>query len=195
MSNLIDRTIRLALRREPTAEDYREVHEMLSALPDEMHSSPGIISEIVLRMDYLRKLKAAIEEASRSAQQQIHADLPHRMEEAALKALNKMRTLMPTSAADATRGMLKTAAVLLTTMSFVSSMSGWILGQHFLRKQLIEGHQIAQSDRARCVDASIGQIATGQRSDVDANSKHLQMVRSHLLVCVDQLTGTLSTDP
>lgn len=195
MSNLVDKIIRQALGRESTAEDYRKVHEMLSALPDEMRSSPGVICDIVLRMEFIRKLEATIQQAGWEAQQRIHADLPHRIDDAAYKALNKIRTMMPASAAGAVRGMLMTALVLLTILSLVSSMSGWVLGQNHLQKALVERQRSGQVDVARCVDASIGQVATATSTDSKLLSEHLQSVRSGLLACVEQQTNLLAAVP
>lgn len=184
MSSLVEKTIRQALRREPTAEDYRQVNEMLSALPGEMRNSPGVVCEVVLRIEFLRKLEESIQQASWKAQQQIHADLPHRIDEAALRALSKMRSLMPTDASDAARRMLKTAALFVAVAALAAGVWGYVMGQYMTRRAVAARQTTIQAERSHCIDAAVGQLAVGSRSSSNPSSSMLATARNDLLACV-----------
>lgn len=63
MSSLAEKIMRDVLGRATTAEDYRQLNEMMSALPAEIATSPGAMFELVSRMNFLQQLEVSIAKA------------------------------------------------------------------------------------------------------------------------------------
>lgn len=183
MNDVVEKIIVEVLKRSPTPEDYRRTNEMLRALPPEMSSSPGAMCDIVLRMDHLRQMEEAIGKASLEAQQRIHHDLPNRIDDAALKALSKIRDCMPIDAAHSARSLYKTAFLFTMVIATVTGAGGWILGVAFTERALTTTHAGSDLELGRCVDAATGAFTTSHRRGVRSTPISNNTVRNDLMIC------------
>lgn len=183
MSDLADKIIREVLRRAPTPDDYRRINEMLRALPREITSSPGAMYDIVLRMDYLRQLEDTIEKAGRESQQRIHHDLPGRIDQAAMKALLKIRDSLPVDAAHSAKRLYQTAAIATIILATMFGASGWVLGANAVKKERATTHAASDRELGRCVDAATGAFTTSARYGTRASPISSDTVRNDLMVC------------
>jgi hypothetical protein len=184
VSDLANKIIREALRRSPTAEDYRRINDMLNVLPDSIRSSPAAIFDIVMRTEFQRQLEETIKQAGWAAQQRIHEDLPKRVDEAALRALNKIRDLLPLDAADSARRMYKWAAIAMAITFVITWIPAYYLGQDKVHNDHAAAQAVVEVERNRCIDAAIGRIAVADRSRVNHGSGSLQVVSHDLRECI-----------
>lgn len=183
MNDLAAKIIREALGRTATAEDYRRIDEMLRTLPSEITSSPGAMFDIVLRTDYLRQLEETIAKAGREAQQRIHHDLPERTEQAALKALVKIRDSLPMDAAHSAKRMFQAAIIGALIFSTVAGASGWVLGANAAKKAQETTHASSDRELGRCVDAASGAFANSYRAGVRSTPISYDAIRNDLMIC------------
>jgi hypothetical protein len=184
MSSIADQIIRQVLQRQPTAEDYRRMDAILSLYPPEVRSSPGAMVDVAVRIEFHRQLEETIKQAGWSAQQRIHEDLPKRVEQAAIQALNKMRDLMPFDAADSARRMYKCAAIAMAITFMITFIPAYVLGQQAAQRGFEANEAAAHSERNRCVDAAIGGMAVAELSRANSGSAALQVIRNELLACI-----------
>jgi hypothetical protein len=183
MSDLARQIMQKILRRAPTAEDYRQLNEFLDDLPVEMASSPAVLYEIVCRMHFLQQLEAAIEMAGLHAQQRIHHDLPIRVEQAALIAINKIRDTLPRDAAASARRLYKFATMCTLGIAIVTGCAGWVLGANHVEAIQASTHAATDREFARCIDASTAAYATSARRGVRPAPITSDTVRNDLMIC------------
>lgn len=183
MSDLAKQIMRDVLNRAPTAEDYRQLNQLLDALPVELASSPAAMYEIVGRMNFLQQLEATIETAGRQAQQQIHYDLPIRVEQAALIAVNKIRDTLPRDAAASARRLYKFATMCTLGIAIVTGCAGWVLGANHVEAIQASTHAATDREFARCIDASTAAYATSARRGARSAPVTSDTVRNDLMIC------------
>lgn len=184
MSSTAEQIIRQVLSRQPTAEDYRRVEQIISLYPPEARSSPGAMVDVAVRVEFQHQLEETIKQASWAAQQRIHEDLPQRVDAAAIRALNKMRDLLPFDAADSARSMYKWAAIAMAITFVITWIPAYMLGQQAVRRDQANVQAIVETERDRCIDAAIGRIAVADRSRANPGSTALQVVHHDLLACI-----------
>lgn len=183
MSSLAEKIMRDVLRRAPTAEDYRQLNEMLAALPDEITSSPGALYELVSRMDFLQQLKSTVDMAGRDAQQRIHYDLPVRIDEAALKAMMKVRDTLPVDAAHTAKKLYFTTAFGTLVIGIFACCAGWVLGENHIEAKRAATHAASDRELGRCVDAATGAFVTSARNGTRPVPIRNETIRNDLMVC------------
>jgi hypothetical protein len=194
VTDLADKIIRDMLRRSPTAEDYRRINDILNVLPDSIRSSPAAMFDIVMRTEFQRQLEETLKQASWAAQQRIHEDLPKRVDEAAIRALNKIRDLLPFDAADSARRMYKWAAIAMAITFVITWIPAYMLGQEKVHDDHAAAQAIVEGRRNRCIDAAVGRIAVADRSRSNPGSTALQVVRHNLLDCIAEGEGRHADD-
>ncbi|MFC3786161.1 hypothetical protein GGR90_001671 [Sphingopyxis italica] len=183
MSDLAKQIMRDVLNRAPTAEDYRQLNQLLDALPAEILKSPAAMYEIVGRMNFLQQLEATIQKAGRHAQQQIHHDLPIRVDQAALIAVNKIRDTLPRDAAASARRLYKFATMGTLAIAIVTCSAGWVLGANHVKAKQAATHAASDREFGRCIDASTAAYATSARRGVRPAPVTSDTVRNDLMIC------------
>lgn len=183
MSNLAEQIMRNVLGRATTAEDYRQLNEMMAALPPEIATSPGAMYELVSRMNFLQQLDATIAQAGREAQQKIHYDLPARIDDAALKAMLKVRDTLPVDAAHTAKKLYFTTALGTLVIGIFCCCAGWILGENHVKAERAATHAASDRELGRCVDAATGAFVTSARAGVRTAPIRNETVRNDLMIC------------
>lgn len=183
MSSLAEQIMRNVLGRATTAEDYRQLNEMMSALPAEIATSPGAMYELVSRMNFLQQLDATIAQAGREAQQKIHRDLPARIDDAALKAMLKVRDTLPVDAAHTAKQLYFTTAVGTLVVSIVACCAGWVLGGNHVKAERAATHAASDRELGRCVDAATGGFVTSARNGTRPVPIRNETIRNELMIC------------
>ncbi|MFW2830401.1 hypothetical protein [Sphingomonas sp. ID0503] len=144
------------LGRSPTDEDYRRINQLILNLPPEIASSPGALAEIILRADHLDQLEKVVKQAAFDGQQRIHADLPQRIDDAALAALKKMRDRMPVDATDRLARMLKWSFCWTVIVAITFCTAGWMLANRQAEQTAAEAHALNEERFSACMDHAAG---------------------------------------
>lgn len=183
MSSLAEKIMRDVLGRATTAEDYRQLNEMMSALPAEIATSPGAMFELVSRMNFLQQLEVSIAKAGREAQQKIHYDLPARIDQAALQAMIKVRDTLPVDAAHTAKKLYFTTAIGTLVIGIFSCCAGWVLGENHVKAERAVTHAASDRELGRCVDAATGAFVTSARAGTRPAPIKPETVRNDLMIC------------
>ncbi|USI79095.1 hypothetical protein [Sphingopyxis sp. USTB-05] len=183
MSSLAEQIMRNVLGRAATAEDYRQLNEMMSALPAEIATSPGAMYELVARMNFLQQLEATIAQAGREAQQKIHYDLPARIDDAALKAMLKVRDTLPVDATHTARKLYFTTALGTLVIGMLACGAGWVLGENHIKAERAATHAASDRELGRCVDAATGGFVTSARNGTRPVPIRNETIRNDLMIC------------
>ena len=183
MSNLVEQIMRDVLGRATTAEDYRQLSEMMIGLPAEIANSPGAMYELVSRMNFLQQLDATIAQAGREAQQKIHHDLPVRIDDAALKAVTKIRDTLPRDAAHSARRLYKLASFVTLALASLTACAGWVVGANYASAVRSTTHAASDREFGRCIDAATGAFVTTARGGTRPTPIRNETVRTDLMIC------------
>lgn len=169
MNDRLQELYKSLFARSMMPDEELRLRRMVQALPREMRDSPAVLCDIILRADHIGQMQRIVQTASFEAQQRIYRDLPLRIDEAALKALNAIRDKIPINSADreirAMRLLIAWSVFLIAIIAFftVASTRWWLLHDGYT-------HQAA-TDQAfdRCVVATtasltdIGALPTKRR--------------------------------
>jgi hypothetical protein len=184
MTELANQIISKMLDREPTAEEYRRLNKLLKLLPDAMRSSPGAMADVAMRIAFQSQVEETLRSASWSAQQEIHRNLPARVDAAAVDALNRIRDTIPANAADASSRLLKLTTIWMIAIFLTVGPAGFIVGQAFNQSRQESQRAALMVDRSRCVDAAIGRLAVLDRRSGNRGTEQLDSHRHNLLECL-----------
>ncbi|MDG2511069.1 hypothetical protein P7B04_00015 [Sphingobium yanoikuyae] len=186
--------IRRLLRREPTAEDYKTMNQLIRDLPPELVSSPGVMAEIILRMEHVRELKAIMKQAAFEGQQRIHHDLDARVDRAAISALSRIRDTMPYNADDGAWRLLWIAFYWMVGVAVVAATASWMVAAWYMSPERQAHHAATETEFSRCVNAAAGGFTIGAKSKRDASEARRDMVRNDLMICAAEYADRRAGD-
>ena len=147
------------LKRQATDEEYRRMSEFLRALPEEFSNSPAQVASIVIMTENLSQFEAIVKRASWDAQQKIHADLPKRVDAAALHALHHIRDQMPIDASDSMSRMLKWGSIFFATIAFGFFALGFRAADALQDRANATQNVMAEQGFVTCMNAAAGAAA------------------------------------
>jgi hypothetical protein len=182
MDDRINAMMKRLLGRQATSEDGLRIAKLISELPPELLASPAAVADIVLRAEHLRQVEEAINKASWNAQQRIHHDLPHRINEAALKALSTMRNQLPIDSADRVSRLFKWGTAWTITVLLVASLGGWMLRSRVADRQQIQMRAATDQTFNQCIDAAEG-LAMTARPGIAGLRYDSAVYRAHARAC------------
>ncbi|MEO1968422.1 MAG: hypothetical protein ABGW87_06885 [Sphingomonadaceae bacterium] len=193
MKHLADDIVRKFLERQPTPKEYRDIAELLDLAPIEMRESPAAVFQVVMLIASIQQQRETLKEATWEAQQKVHHDLPNRIDEAAYKALNKMRDLLPINAKDTTRRIMKVVTLCVVSVGLLCGVAGYIVGAKHERNFNASSHAASDLEFARCVDAASGAFAESYRRGIRKAPVSSDIVRYDLGACAAEYADRKAT--
>ena len=148
--------------RKATSEEEAAVKQMIANLPPSILASPAAVADIVLRANTIIEMRREVDRASLASQQRIHNDLSIRIEQAAFKALTKLRDSIPHDHRDAVRRLIRVAAAWSALVFVIAVIAGWMLRGYADARHAASGNARMEQQFARCIDAAEGASATVQ---------------------------------
>lgn len=182
MKDMVTEMAGRLLRRQPTADEYRTMNELLRELPPEFSSSPAQIAFIVLMTDMLSRFEEIVKKASWDAQQRIHKDLPARVETAALHALNRLRDTLPIDRSDRLSRVFMWTSILVATVGLSAGTLGFAFARSLDVRANATQNVMAERGFSTCMYAAAGAaaIATGKSANAVAYNATIYQARARI---------------
>lgn len=183
MKEMISDMFTRLLQRQPNDDEYRKMNELLRELPEEFSTSPGQIAFIVVMTDVLSRFETTVKKASWDAQQRIHADLPQRVEAAAVRALNHLRDVLPIDRSDRFARVFMWTSVLVATVGLFAGGLGFALAQTLDTQALSAQKVFAEQAFVVCLEAADGAAMSGGKSSGKTLHYNPQIYQARARLC------------
>ncbi|UZW54834.1 hypothetical protein NUH86_15335 [Sphingobium sp. JS3065] len=192
MRQLVEQMYRDLLEREASSEDYVRMEKFLRRLPAGMRDSPGVLAEIIFRLEHIRQIDEVVQKASFEAQQTVHRDLPKRVEKAAETAFYTFRDLMPVDSQDAMARLYRWGAFWMLFVLIFGLVTGGASTKWWLSRPEVRQHAISEINFNHCIDAVFGAAAIKQRNVAEAADYAVEQFRSDSRICAAEYADRLA---
>lgn len=163
MKDLADEIIRRFLKRQPTSDDYKRINDMLDLFPDEIRSSPGVMIEIVLRAEGIRKFESIMGQAITERTLRAESDASDLVTKMAVKALAALRDKLPIDSADRMGRLYRFGSIFSAIVLAIGFAAGWTYSNTSSARFHMTHQAASEAQFSSCIDSAEG-AAT---SDVD----------------------------
>ncbi|WP_327753085.1 hypothetical protein VVT58_11435 [Sphingobium sp. SJ10-10] len=192
MRQLVEQMYRDLLEREASSEDYVKMEKFLRRLPAGMRDSPGVLAEIIFRLEHIRQIDEVVQRASFEAQQTVHRDLPKRVEKAAETAFYTFRDLMPVDSRDAMARLYRWGAFWMLFVLISGFITGGAGTKWWLSRPEIRHHAISEINFNHCIDATFGAAVIKLQSQGNAADYDAEKFRSDSRICAAEYADRLA---
>ncbi|CAD7339426.1 hypothetical protein FIM10_12115 [Sphingomonadales bacterium 56] len=192
MRDLVEQMYRDLLEREASPEDYIRMEKFLRRLPSEMKNSPGVLAEVIFRVEHVRQMNEVVQKATFETQQKIHRDLPGRVEKAAEMAFHAFRDLMPVDSRDAMARLYRWGAFWMLFVLIFGFITGGASTKWWLSRPEIRHHAISEINFNHCINAVFGAAAIKRRNDDNAAGHDAEQFRSDARICAAEYADRLT---
>ena len=148
------------LGRDATREDAARIKEITRNLPSSYVQSPAAMAGVVLMAGFLQQMHEEFTELLHKGSERFSKELPQRVDQAAIGALNMMRDKLPMNAHDTVTRMMKWLAFSTLVVFVIAAIAGWVAHGTITHRDNIQHQAASEQIFTGCMDAAAGGALT-----------------------------------